>query len=88
MCGLAQKTPPRRTNWQNLGFTALYTMVGLTLAATGVLAPVWAAAAQSLPDVVIIGNSARLLRSQSRSPEPPSARKTSSESPVVAQRAR
>ena len=54
----------RRTIRQNLGFTALYNVVGLTLAATGVLPPVWAAAAQSLPDVVIMGNSARLLRGQ------------------------
>jgi P-type Cu+ transporter len=51
----------RRTIRQNLGFTALYNVVGLTLAATGVLPPVWAAAAQSLPDVAIMGNSARPL---------------------------
>jgi Cd2+/Zn2+-exporting ATPase/Cu+-exporting ATPase len=50
-----------RTIRQNLGFTALYNVVGLALAASGVLAPVWAAAAQSLPDVAIMLNSARLL---------------------------
>jgi Cd2+/Zn2+-exporting ATPase/Cu+-exporting ATPase len=52
----------RRTIRQNIGFTMLYNLVGLALAATGVLPPVWAAAAQSLPDVGIMLNSARLLR--------------------------
>jgi Cd2+/Zn2+-exporting ATPase/Cu+-exporting ATPase len=52
----------RRTIRQNLGFTAVYNIVGLTLAAVGILPPVWAAAAQSLPDVAIMLNSARLLR--------------------------
>lgn len=52
----------RRTIRQNLGFTALYNVAGIGLAALGVLPPVWAAAAQSLPDVAIMLNSARLLR--------------------------
>ena len=46
----------------NLAFTAVYNVVGLTLAAFGFLPPVLAAAAQSLPDVGILANSARLLR--------------------------
>lgn len=46
----------------NLAFTAVYNLVGLTLAATGILPPVLAAAAQSLPDLGILVNSARLLR--------------------------
>lgn len=46
----------------NLGFTALYNLVGLTLAALGFLPPVLAAALQSLPDIGILGNSARLIR--------------------------
>jgi len=46
----------------NLAFTALYNVVGLSLAAFGLLPPVWAAAAQSLPDLGILGNSSRLLR--------------------------
>jgi Cd2+/Zn2+-exporting ATPase/Cu+-exporting ATPase len=46
----------------NLLFTTLYNVVGLTLAATGILPPVLAAAAQSLPDIGIMGNSARLMR--------------------------
>jgi Cd2+/Zn2+-exporting ATPase/Cu+-exporting ATPase len=46
----------------NLAFTALYNVVGLTLAALGFLPPVLAAAAQALPDLGILGNSARLLR--------------------------
>ncbi len=46
----------------NLGFTAVYNVVGLSLAAFGILPPVAAAAAQSLPDLGIMLNSARLLR--------------------------
>jgi Cd2+/Zn2+-exporting ATPase/Cu+-exporting ATPase len=46
----------------NLAFTAVYNVVGLTLAAFGILPPVLAAAAQSLPDLGILANSARLLR--------------------------
>jgi Cd2+/Zn2+-exporting ATPase/Cu+-exporting ATPase len=51
---------------QNLGFSALYNVVGITLAFLGVLPPVWAAAAQSLPDVAIMLNSARLFGKQER----------------------
>ncbi len=46
----------------NFGLTALYNVVGLSLAAVGVLPPILAAAAQSIPDLGILGNSARLLR--------------------------
>jgi len=46
----------------NFAFTALYHVVGLALAALGLLPPVLAATAQSLPDVGILANSARLLR--------------------------
>jgi Cu+-exporting ATPase len=46
----------------NLAFTAIYNVVGLTLAAFGFLPPVLAAAAQSLPDIGILTNSARLLQ--------------------------
>ncbi|RMH59138.1 MAG: cadmium-translocating P-type ATPase [Bacteroidetes bacterium] len=46
----------------NIGFTAVYNLVGLTLAALGFLPPVLAAAAQSLPDLGIMANSARLIR--------------------------
>lgn len=52
----------------NLGFTAIYNIVGLTLAALGILPPMLAAAAQSLPDLGILGNSARLLRQELRAP--------------------
>lgn len=51
-----------RTVRQNLGFTAVYNLAGIALAFLGLLPPVWAAAAQSLPDVAIMLNSARLLR--------------------------
>jgi len=46
----------------NLGFTAAYNIIGLTLAAFGFLPPMLAAALQSIPDLGILGNSARLLR--------------------------
>lgn len=45
----------------NFGFTTAYNLVGLSLAALGILPPVLAAAAQSLPDVGILLNSSRLL---------------------------
>jgi Cd2+/Zn2+-exporting ATPase/Cu+-exporting ATPase len=47
----------------NLLLTALYNAVGLSLAAAGLLPPILAAAAQSIPDLFILGNSARLLKS-------------------------
>ena len=46
----------------NLGFTVVYNAIGLTLAALGILPPVLAAAAQSIPDLGILANSSRLLR--------------------------
>jgi len=46
----------------NLIFTAIYNVVGLSLAAFGFLPPIMAAAAQSIPDLGILANSARLLR--------------------------
>ncbi len=46
----------------NIGFTALYNLMGLSLAALGFLPPILAAAAQSLPDLGILTNSSRLLR--------------------------
>jgi Cu+-exporting ATPase len=46
----------------NIAFTAIYNTVGLTLAALGILPPVLAAAAQSIPDLGILANSSRLLR--------------------------
>jgi P-type Cu+ transporter len=49
----------------NLGFTAVYNVVGISLAALGFLPPILAAAAQSLPDLGIMANSARLLRQRS-----------------------
>ena len=46
----------------NLVFTGIYNVLGLGLAAFGFLPPVLAAAAQSLPDLGILANSARLIR--------------------------
>jgi len=52
----------------NFALTGVYNAVGLTLAAMGILPPALAAAAQSIPDVGILGNSARLLRSPAAEP--------------------
>jgi len=46
----------------NIAFTTLYNLVGLSLAALGFLPPIFAAAAQSLPDLGILANSSRLLK--------------------------
>jgi len=46
----------------NIGFTAVYNLVGLSLAASGLLPIALAAVAQSLPDLGILANSSRLLR--------------------------
>jgi P-type Cu+ transporter len=46
----------------NLAFTGVYNIVGLSLAAFGILPPVLVVAALSLPDLCILANSARLLR--------------------------
>jgi Cu+-exporting ATPase len=46
----------------NLVFTAIYNVFGIGLAALGILPPTLAAAAQSLPDLGVMGNSSRLLR--------------------------
>ncbi|MBI3764126.1 MAG: cation-translocating P-type ATPase, partial [Chloroflexi bacterium] len=46
----------------NLVFTAVYNVAGLSLAALGLIPPIFAAAAQSLPDLGILANSSRLLR--------------------------
>jgi P-type Cu+ transporter len=46
----------------NIAFTAVYNLLGLSLAAFGFLPPIWAAAAQSLPDLGILVNSSWLLR--------------------------
>jgi Cd2+/Zn2+-exporting ATPase/Cu+-exporting ATPase len=50
----------------NIGFTVVYNVVGLSLAALGYLPPGLAAAAQSLPDLGILANSSRLLRQNVR----------------------
>jgi Cd2+/Zn2+-exporting ATPase/Cu+-exporting ATPase len=48
----------------NIAFTVIYNIVGLALAAFGYIPPILAAAAQSLPDLGILANSARLLRQE------------------------
>jgi len=51
-----------RTIQQNIAFGVLFNVVGISLAAVGILSPVLAAAAESLPDVAVFLNSSRLLR--------------------------
>ncbi|NOZ50809.1 MAG: cadmium-translocating P-type ATPase [Chloroflexi bacterium] len=51
-----------RTIKQNISFGVVFNIVGISLAAVGILAPVMAAAAESLPDVAVFLNSSRLLR--------------------------
>jgi len=60
---LSARRTMRVIKW-NFGFTTLYNVLGLSLAAFGFLPPILAAAAQSLPDVGIMLNSSRLLKSR------------------------
>ncbi|MCG8347374.1 MAG: hypothetical protein MI924_06285 [Chloroflexales bacterium] len=53
----------------NIGFTAIYNLAGLSLAAFGVLPPILAAAAQSILDQGILANSSRLLRQKTLLPD-------------------
>jgi Cu+-exporting ATPase len=57
--GIARRT--MRVVKMNIAFTAAYNVVGLSLAALGYLPPIFAAAAQSIPDLGILANSSRLL---------------------------
>jgi Cd2+/Zn2+-exporting ATPase/Cu+-exporting ATPase len=47
---------------QNLGIGVIYNVIGIALAGFGVLPPVAAAAGQSIPDLLVMLNSARLFR--------------------------
>jgi heavy metal translocating P-type ATPase len=57
---LAQRT--RAVIRGNIVFGIAFNIVGMMLAAIGVLSPIGAAAAQALPDVVVLFNSSRLLK--------------------------
>ncbi|KSV75975.1 hypothetical protein N185_16135 [Sinorhizobium sp. GW3] len=46
----------------NIAFTALYNLVGLSLAAFGIIPPIVAASLQAVPDIGILANSSRLIR--------------------------
>jgi Cd2+/Zn2+-exporting ATPase/Cu+-exporting ATPase len=48
----------------NLGLTGLYNLSGFSLTATGLLPLPLAAALQSIPDLGILANSSRLLRTK------------------------
>jgi P-type Cu+ transporter len=50
-----------RVVWLNIALTAVYNLARVALAALGVLPLIFAAAAQSLPDLGILANSSRLL---------------------------
>jgi Cd2+/Zn2+-exporting ATPase/Cu+-exporting ATPase len=47
---------------QNLAIGILFNIIGVTLAATGIITPMMAAVAHVLPDLVVFANSARLIR--------------------------
>ncbi len=51
-----------RTIKQNITFGIIFNVFGIGLASVGILTPVMAAAAESLPDVAVFLNSSRLLR--------------------------
>ncbi|HLS50272.1 MAG TPA: cation-translocating P-type ATPase, partial [Actinomycetaceae bacterium] len=57
----------------NIGFTAVYNLIGISLAAVGLLPPIFAAALQSIPDLGIMGNSARLLHNRQPTTSRPGA---------------
>ena len=69
----------------NIGFTAVYNLAGLTLAAMGFLPPAIAAAAQAGPDFGILANSARLLR-QGGSRQPTHSNKAPTLAPLPKER--
>jgi P-type Cu+ transporter len=60
LLGLARRT--LEVVKPNLGFTAVYNLLGLSLAAFGFLPLALVAAAQPIPDLGIVGNSSRLLK--------------------------
>ena len=61
---IAQRT--LRVVKMNFAFTILYNTLGLLLAAFGILPPVLAAVAQSIPDLGILANSSRLLHQRNQ----------------------
>lgn len=61
--GIAQRT--MSVVKLNLIFTAIYNIVGIGLAAFGILPPTLAASLQSIPDLGLLGNSSRLLKPKS-----------------------
>lgn len=62
--GLARAT--LRTIKQNLFWAFFYNALGVPLAATGFISPIFCAAAMGVSDLVVIGNALRLLRWKTR----------------------
>ncbi len=63
---IAERT--RRTIRQNLGWAFVYNLVGIPLAASGMLSPVLAGAAMAFSSVSVVTNSALLARWKPRLP--------------------
>ncbi|TNE57522.1 MAG: copper-translocating P-type ATPase [Alphaproteobacteria bacterium] len=59
---IAQAT--HRKIWQNLGWAFVYNIIGIPLAALGLLAPTFAAAAMALSSISVVSNSLLLARSK------------------------
>ena len=48
----------------NIGFKVLYNLMGVSLAAFGLLPPIYAAELRSIPDIGILANSSRRIRTR------------------------
>jgi IS5 family transposase len=65
-CRMAQRT--MRTIRMTLAYAAVYIVAGIGLAAFGLIPPIVATAARSVPDLVFVAKSSRLLRAARTGP--------------------